>query len=181
MLMPMNCIKNYFATSLMNKKVISQNKLPILLLAILGIFTCLFFILGYFTFLDSEWQDWQLLGRVRENHQTLRSYKLSHNSYPASLAEAGLKNHHCIFLKCFDIQYKVSSNKQSYTTVIKANSPFVIFFDSKCPAIPILDEDHKSICAQIGFEENYKGERTDFPIYLKDTKWFPNPLDWPQL
>lgn len=163
----------------MNKKVINQKKLPILLLATLGIFTFLFYILGYFTFLDSEWQDWQLLGKIRENHQALSLYKLSHNNYPTSLPEAGVKNRYCIFFKCFDIQYKVSSDKQSYTTVIKANSPFIIFFDSKCPAIPILDEDHKSICAQIGFEENYNGDRTDLPIYLKDAKWFPDPLDWP--
>ena len=165
----------------MNKKVINQKKLPILLLSILGIFAFLFFILGYFTFLDSEWQDWQLLGKIRENHQTLRSYQLSHNSYPTLLTEAGVKNHYCVFFKCFDIQYKASNDKQSYTTVAKANSPFIIFLDSKCPASPGLDEDHKSMCAKVGFEENYKGDRTDLPIYLKNTKWFPNPLDWPEL
>lgn len=161
--------------------MINQKKLSILPLAILGVFAFLFFTLGYFTFLDPEWQNWQLLGKIRENHQTLRSYKLSHNSYPTLLAEAGVKSHYCVFFKCFDIQYKVSRDKQSYTAVAKANSPFIIFFDSKCPAIPVLDDDHKGICAQVGFEENYKGNRTDLPIYLKDTKWFPNPLDWPQL
>lgn len=138
-------------------------------------------LLGYFTFLDFEWQNWQLLGKIRENHQALRLYKMSHNNYPPSLPEARVKSRYCILFKCFDIQYKVSNDKQSYTTIAKANSPFIIFFDSKCPAIPILDEDHKSICAQIGFEENYSGDRTDLPIYLKNAKWFPDPLDWPQL
>lgn len=163
----------------MNKKVISK-KLPILLV-ILGIFVSLLFMVGYFTFLDSEWQDLQLLGKIRENHKILYSYRLSHKGYPASLEEAGVRNRYCVFFKCFDIQYKVSSDKQSYTTAVKVNSPFIIFFDSKCPAIPVLDDDHKSICAQIGFEENYKGGRTDFPIYLKDNKWFPNPLEWSKL
>lgn len=165
----------------MNKKVTNQKKLSIFLLAILGVFAFLFFTLGHFTFLDSEWQDWQLLEKIRENHQVLRSYKLYHSSYPTSLAEAGVKNHYCIFFKCFNIQYKLSSDKQSYTIVAKANSPFIVFYDSKCPTVPSLDEDHKSICVQLGFEQHYNGERTDFPIYLKDNKWFPNPSEWPKL
>lgn len=159
----------------------TKNKLPLLLISAILFSLIFFLIVGYFTFLDTEWQRWQLLGQIRKNHTVLYNYKLAHSRYPDFLNQVGLKNRYCIFLKCFDIQYKVSDDKTFYTSAAKSNHPFVVFFDSRCTAIPILDENHKSICAQIGFEENYFGDRTDLPIYLKDLKWFSNPLDWPKL
>lgn len=146
----------------------SQKRFPILIFSIVGFCLFLFFVVGYFTFLDSEWQDWQILNQIRKNHDLLQSYKKTYSRYPDSLDQAGSKDRYCLVLKCFEIKYKPSANRQTYTSAAKANSPFIIYWRSQYEY-------------GIGFEEDYKGDRTDRPIYLKNNKQFSNPSEWPSL
>lgn len=151
------------------------------------IFTFVASLLGVFYLIasfDKERQDELLLERVRANHKVLLEYKSQNNKYPDSLSQAGISEKYCLLLGCFNIKYKLSSDKQSYRILAKANYPYIVFFDSNCPNLPILEEEHRSICAQFGLDKSYTKNNsypTDYPIYMEDERFFPEPSDWPNI
>ena len=131
---------------------------------------------------DSEWQDWKARDHIRSIYPQLISYRKFNHKFPNSLNDIGINEKWCYFFKCFTFKYQAGDNNQNFTIATKVNDPFVAFFSYNCPSGGgKIDDDHKTLCAQIGLKEDYNGPTSDLPIYRKTTKFFPNPNDWPEL
>ncbi len=92
------------------------------------------------------------------------------NRFPNNLEEANIDEKYCAFWKCYKIVY--SHDQHNYYLATQANYPWMASYTS----------DGKTFNSfSLGFVEDYKGSRRDFPIYKKDPKFFATPSAWPKL
>lgn len=114
----------------------------------------------------------------------LFNYKITHHRLPSGLHEINIKDKFCYLLKCYKVKYQIGENGQDYTVATKSEGEWVVYFRPNWAGYGISCVDqYKLGCADWGlaFEENYRGERTDFPIYRKTTPLFATPSAWPIL
>ena len=138
---------------------------PLILLGVCLLTVMVITVVLWLTYLDSEWQDYRVLGYMRNVTHQLYKYKLIEHHVPTTLEDANINSQYCIhFLRCFQIKYKPSVDKQYFTIAAKVSYPFIAFTNPNC----IDNENMSRLCGSLAVSPDYPHPSGEYPVYLKD-------------